>query len=247
MFLELDPNLRSQDISGSAASIVISFKSVSCTAFKCIEVQWVLFVNNLNGLRNLRQSKCVISVMSQSVWAEVCICTRFQQLNLSAPTVFPYSVCQTAACVVRLGGGKPSSSLRRQVIPVYHNVHIKWMEWMESTLDNVTEWMRGSWMIAAGTADAQSYTMWCSCACRPSAVMQESDAFAGLLQTLVVFKFAFCQHNISMFFTTVLLSSPVRCEHLVSSNRTPCGFVGGKKQLKLDSCSKTLNKFKETS
>lgn len=178
----------------------------------------VIFVTSLNGLKNLHQSKCVISVMSQSMWVKVCnlylLPAVKAQLPLCSLTVFVRQM------PVLLDWKKPSSPLRRA-----GNTSILQLSYQVDAVDGVNAGECDKvnpriWMLAAGTADAQSYILWCSCACRPSAIMQESDVFPGVLQT-----HSLNLHSVSTtfqyFLTTVLLSSPERCEHLFNIKGTP--------------------------
>lgn len=89
----------------------------------------------------------------------------------------------------------------------------------------------GWWVYGTGWLLICSFRSWCTelhCVVLPCSVMHSLIYY----DQSVVFKLAVSQRNISIFFTAARLSSPARCEHLVSSNHTPCGVVG--KQLKLD-------------
>lgn len=157
------------------------------------------------------------------------------QLPLCCLTVFVRQM------PVLLDWKKPSSPLRRA-----GNTSMLQLSYQVDAVDGVNAGERDkvntrTWMLAAGTADAQSYTPCCSCVCCPPAIMQESDVFPGVLQT-----HSLNLHSVSTtfqyFLTTVRLPCPVRCKHLVSIKGT------AKKLLKLDSyglLSKTLNKFRD--
>lgn len=108
-----------------------------------------------------------------------------------------------------------------------------------TSVDSVAMWAYGT-----GWLSISSFSCWCTelhCVVMPRSVMHSPIYY----DQSVVFELAVSRRNISIFFTTARLSTPARCEHLVSSNHAPRGVVG--KQLKLDlywvlSCLLTLGR-----
>lgn len=95
--------------------------------------------------------------MLSALCSGVCICAGLQQLNLPTPTGFPYSVCQTAACVVREKEKKPSSPLRR-----VRNASTRRLSYLVDAVDGVSAGQCDKVtvrdrIIAARTADEQSF------------------------------------------------------------------------------------------
>lgn len=67
---------------------------------------------------------CVSQNVLSALCSGVCICAGLQRLNLPAPTGFPYSVCQTTACVVREKEKSLHPLWGGCVIPAHNGFHI---------------------------------------------------------------------------------------------------------------------------